>query len=203
MSITETDDFPWPQPGLSAFVPGKSSNVTAHMDWFGMGTEESCASGFKDAIEAILSHLEQGEHSRHPDHFFYPVAFLSRHYLELRLKILIVLGSEFYPPPIQRNSLIHAHGLAELWSMLRPILRKAWPKGSQADLDSVEGVIMEFDKLDPRGISFRYAEIPSTVPDRVDLSNLWKAVSDVGSLLEGCTMAFDEWKEAQLSNRDA
>ena len=96
---TPLDDFdiPWPRPGLTAFAPSSNRSTAAYLKWFGMGTTKGYAEGFKMAIERIVSTLATSGHYGHPDRFFYPVAFLARHYFELMLKHVIIRASALLP----------------------------------------------------------------------------------------------------------
>ena len=79
------------------------------------------------------------------DTLIYPVAFLYRHYLELRLKEIIVQGRMLLA---RQSDFKHVHQLdVILWNSVRLILEKVWPNGRTIDLDAVENVILQFHDL--------------------------------------------------------
>ena len=189
---------PWPELGLTAFQAGSNPSTTAYLKWYGMGTTEGYAQGFKKAIERIVTTLHDGGRQGHPDQLLYPVAFLARHLFELTMKHLIVQGSNLIPPRVTVEDLSRTHSLEELWARLRPTLERLWPSGPRADLDAVESVLLEFHQFDPNGQAFRYdtdrkgSRHLAGLPEVVDLENLWETVRDVVSLFEACSAAIQD-----------
>ena len=106
------------------------------------------------------------EKEQRADTLIYPVAFLYRHYLELRLKEIIVQGAELLA---QQSDLKPVHKLDVLWNSVRSILETVWPNGPRTDLDAVENVIGQFHKLDLTSMAFRY---PVDLKNNATLSGL-------------------------------
>jgi hypothetical protein len=90
-------------------------------------------------------------------------AFLFRHYLELALKNVILAGrfltkdGENVPHP-EVSPAPREHKLNDLWKL---VLRDAKPKmptddWQRYDTEFVEKCIAEFDRIDPKGMTFRY-----------------------------------------------
>jgi hypothetical protein len=131
----------------------------------------------------------------------YPIAFLYRHYLELRLKELITAGQQFLdqPPDLQ-----HVHRLDRLWTSCQSVLRKVWPQGSKADLEVVEACINELCRIDADSMSFRYPVLKDGKPTlagmgRVSIRNLRDVIERISSLLEGSSISISEYLDAKRS----
>ena len=84
----------------------------------------------------------------------YPIVFLSRHFLELRLKELIVnLNYAFdLDYPIKDD-----HSLISLWNKFKKMIdRQESYKVESKMLKNAERLINEFNVIDPKSFSFRY-----------------------------------------------
>src|SRR2546422_1071238 len=84
----------------------------------------------------------------------FPITFLYRHYLELRLKTLIWDGDATDGQPARR--LDNEHGLMRLWRQLRPTIERWFSDCPQPEVDTVEGVLGQFDDLDFKSQAARY-----------------------------------------------
>lgn len=164
-------------------------------------SDDSCfADAFKEAGDKIITELARGEDPRHPDPLFMPVAFLYRHALELKLKILVRKGMALkivdLPAGDVKNAL-ERHYLDTLWRQFRILAIAHWPDGNTTDLDAAEKTIMDFHRLDISGQNLRYAQdtkgnkTAEKFPDSVELSKFKETFEETYSLLDGCEMDFD------------
>lgn len=97
-------------------------------------------------------------------HFFdnaltLPIVFLYRHYLELTLKELVIMGNERYnsssTPYLEK--ILKGHRIDFLWQELKPLLQKIYlPPEKREEIDAVGECIEEFSKVDESSMSFRY-----------------------------------------------
>lgn len=91
------------------------------------------------------------------DFLLYPIVFLYRHYVELRLKEVIGLGQKLAH---ERVAVPEIHDLLTLWAKAKPYIERDLDAGDSDRTDEighVERLIREFAALDPRGTAFRYA----------------------------------------------
>jgi hypothetical protein len=146
----ESEEFPWPKPGDTLFRSDDDPQSDAWLNWALTGWD-AYASGYLAAANLLLEAVFEKE--QRADTLIYPVAFLYRHYLELRLKEIIVQGGELLA---HQSDLKPVHKLDVLWNSVRLILEKVWPNGPKTDLDAVENVIRQFHNLDLTSIAFRY-----------------------------------------------
>jgi hypothetical protein len=109
------------------------------------------SAGYLEAAQATLAHLK--EHPRQRDFLVYPVVFLFRHYLELRLKEIILRAGLLQA---EDEKITRDHGLLNLWNRARPRIERAFPNDDRTPLDRIEGVIKEIDALDSDSMRFRY-----------------------------------------------
>src|SRR6266478_1683118 len=83
----EVNLSPWPKTGDKLFVPDNGR----HVAYIGLRTSFSVyAIGYKDAADALIERVLEKNFGA--DLQIYPIAFLYRHYLELRLKQLLICG---------------------------------------------------------------------------------------------------------------
>ena len=177
-------ELPWPQAGDKLF--------TSEADWW----HNACLSfatdkwglyaiGYKDAADIIVERIINTRQGM--DFLVFPVTFLYRHYLELRLKELIIHGRQLLDGP---NKFPHGHRIDFLWQSCRLILEQVWPDGSTTDLDAVGACIAEFCAIDQQSMSFRYPVTKDGAPilpdlRHVNLRNLRDVVNRLSGLLEG------------------
>ena len=203
-----TPDRPSNDDGLFDAKEGCDSNAylgTGAGDW------DAYAQAFKLAAETLVEHI--GESRMHLDLLVFPIVFLYRQYLELRLKDLIqeTTGLD--------NEDRDTHDLTRLWRKVRPELQKVFPT-STADFDVAEQKIKQFTTVDPGSFTFRYPEdkkgsptlppkpkwiglgpdgaliIPPSPPGlrQIDLLRLREGMSDLAQLLDGCSIAIYDSK---------
>ncbi|MCJ7492585.1 MAG: hypothetical protein MUP15_10635, partial [Dehalococcoidia bacterium] len=114
---------------------------------------DAYAEGFKTAADQLVQDLL--DNRVWPiDVLLYPVAFLYRQYLELRLKELIVVSGRLLG--LSREVPIH-HDLMSLWKDVRPRLEQIWfSRSNKMDNDAIEDGLHQFCDADPGSYSFRY-----------------------------------------------
>ena len=112
----------WPKAGDNPFlVAGSDENrsTLANLGWLlHFRTDDSMlAEGFKEAADMIVQKLQRGKNSKHPDIYFFPVAYLYRHSFELQMKDLLRLALKLKlienSGPLERA--MQDHRLAGLW----------------------------------------------------------------------------------------
>ena len=182
----ESDEFPWPRPGDILFRSDNDPQSDAWLNWALTGWD-AYASGYLEAANLLSEKvLETGQRT---DTLIYPVAFLYRHYLELRLKELITQGRK-----LLAGEPTLTHALDVLWNSVRLILEKVWPNGPTIDLDAVENVILQFHHLDLGSQAFRYpvdSKEDATLSGlkHVGLRNLREVMRRTAGLLEASSSA--------------
>lgn len=123
----------------------------------------------------------------------FPVAFLYRHYIELRLKQLyisagVLLGESTDIEPV--------HPLLPLWADTRARLDRIFDP-EREHWDDVESVVAEFDRRDERSFTFRYPVskdgTPMSRPGIFNLGQLHDAVARVVPHLDGAAFGIEEF----------
>lgn len=180
--MIEEEDFPWPQKGDHLFVEedwyynavlnGQSDNLSLY------------AVGYKRAGEMLVEAVVKNR--KDYDSQVFPIAFVYRQYLELRLKQLIrdskrlLDKSSGFPP---------THKIAELWRMCRPLLNQLELNVDDRVLEAIEELITEFADVDEDSYAFRYptdTKNNPSLPDLfyVNLPNLAEVIKKMANFLE-------------------
>lgn len=143
--------------------------------------------GYRQAADLLIEHIIND--SRYGlDCLIYPITFLYRHHLELRLKAIILDGSKLLD---LKSTLPTHHDIFPLWLQCRHILTEVWPEGPHAALDAIEAFIKEFCTIDKKSMSFRYpvdkAGNPSSssVPGLINVRHLAETMTKMANLLDG------------------
>jgi hypothetical protein len=154
---TENDPFdsnpnelPWPKAGDTLFGPGDDSWCDVCLN-FRFDTWNLYARGYRQAAQRLVESVLISDTS--PDTLIYPIAFLYRHHLELRLKIIIAEGQELLN--LKSDFPAH-HRLDLLWKTVRQILEEFYANDPKDVLGWVENCLLEFSKLDLQSFAFRY-----------------------------------------------
>ena len=121
------------------------------------------AMGYKDAADHLVEHAPRiGQ-----DFVVYPVMFLYRHYIELRLKDILYTSQKLQDLPVKKYL---RHNILELWEKVMVTLKNVpgdyFGEFSPIVLDNIKDRLEEFNKLDPGSLSFRYP----TDFDNIELS---------------------------------
>jgi hypothetical protein len=188
----------WPKPGGIPFQSKGDDNLKAMIDWIGLYDEESFARGFKAAADLVVNAVPGAtgeDFPFFPDQYFFPVAYLYRHCLELQLKALLRTGFGLVSV---NDDLLGSHNLHQLWNKARELLEVRWSGAPKDPLDAAEQVILNFHRLDGSGQEFRYPRAKegkkslSKAPPVVSLDNLKDVVNGVYDFLSGCVAGLEQ-----------
>jgi hypothetical protein len=175
------------------FLPGSSIRRNVHLDWWDHLTPMIMARGFREVADMAVE--ASRDRSGHPDRFFYPVAFLYRHYLELQLKYIISLGGRLFQREVKGLAI---HDLDKLWKEARAIILEVWPTTKPRVLKPIDQAMKEFHQVDPSGQEFRYDKKVSgdrsllRAPRIIDLDNIAEQMAAVSKLLSAAQTGIDE-----------
>jgi len=177
-------DYPWPQEGDTLFKPDEdwmyNTCLNKISDKLGLYAE-----GYKKAGDIVVHSLQDDRFEI--DFVIYPIVFLYRQYVELRLKEIIRDGRQLFD---EDGTFPEHHKIKELWKEARVILEKVWPDGPKEDLNAVESIISQFSEKDPDSISFRYDKNKKgedTISDTeyINVRNLYEVINRISGLLDG------------------
>lgn len=176
--------LPWPRKGDKLFKVDDDWWHNACLNYL-PDNWNSYAEGYKRAGDLLVEHIKAERMEQ--DMLVYPIVFLYRQYIELRLKKLIRDGNQLLDIP---EEFPKHHEIDKLWRQCRRILEKVWPDGSAEELDVVEKCIYEFSQCDPTSMAFRYptdkdGTLLLTDLKHINLRNLSEVMARIASLLDG------------------
>lgn len=188
----DTRKMPWPHRGQKPFLPGESPYTNCDLKWLSIlsSGEALMAEGFKLAADRVVESLESGSDRRHPDQYFYPVAYLYRHFLELEMKCVYTDAMRLLREKPDR-SLLTSHNLYQLWDSTRAVLERLFPEEPKGTLADTGRIIEQFHALDKTGQAFRYSTDTKgrphlkKAPRMVDLANLRNVVACLAAFFDG------------------
>lgn len=185
------EELPWPQKGDKLFK--------ADDDWwnnacinFLFDHLEGYIDGYKRAGDLLVADIQKAQ--SYQDTLVYPIVFLYRHYLELRLKSLIRDGRELLD---EKCSVPETHDLNNLWGECKKILLKVFPDSPTKDLFAVQDCLKQFAEVDPYSESFRYpfnknGDKTLTGLKHINLRNLNEVMNRIASFLDATNMCISE-----------
>jgi len=143
------------------------------------------ADGYKLAGDALVKQVEGNPPE---DCLMAPILFLYRHWVELKLKELILSLKVFSVAEIIRPN---HHRLYDLWSIVKSNL-DCLRDSSNEDFILLDARIKELDSLDPEGYRFRYpvnrkseiTELPESLGIK-NLKNTMERISKAFALIDG------------------
>jgi hypothetical protein len=159
------------------------------------------AGSYKTAADILVHHVAQNNTDK--DALVYPIVFLYRQYIELRLKEIIREGKLLLD---EGNKFPMIHRLHDLWPTVKEIIEKVYSHEDSDDsgaLDLTEHVINEFRAIDPESMSFRYPEdtkgnLPLIGLDYIDIKGLAEMIEEVFMFLDGVSdgiCAYQDYKD--------
>lgn len=118
---------------------------------FGTNQDYGYIEGYRRSADILVNYIQNK--MRDQDILIYPIVFLYRHHIELRLKELIKKGCDLLDDDSQLGKL--DHDIEVLWIKCRKILEKICPE-SKKDLQRIGKIIKQFHEIDPNSFNFRY-----------------------------------------------
>lgn len=131
---------------------------------------EFYARGYKEAAEIVTRTSLRSRRKVLAYCIVFPVVFLWRQYVELRLKELIHSGRHLLGQPPPQKEICH-HDIGQLWDTVRVILSKSVHM-RRSELTLIEPVIREWKEIDPFSMAFRYPHDRKGKPSAPDVSQI-------------------------------
>lgn len=159
---------------------------------------ELYATAYKEAAEKLVEEVVSSQ--RHQDTLVYPIVFLYRQYMELRLKEIIREGRKLLEEP--GNFPMH-HRIHDLWPIAMGIIEKVFEnEESKPDFDFVEHVFTEFSKYDPESFSFRYptdkkGNNPLSGLTHINVRHLAESIDRLAEILDGVSAGISVYRDWQ------
>lgn len=199
----EASELPGQRDNL--FVRGSDRRSRAFLSHSHMW--DAYAMGYKLAADLLAEHV--ADNIVHRNLLGFPILFLYRQYLELRIKELGVVAAEFLG---EKYAVPKDHKLVKLWQGVRPTLDMLFPKNT-GDFEAVGKTIRDFADIDPRSYVFRYPVHTSGKPTlpaapayvqinsqgwpvgpppqpglkEVDVAHVKEIMGQIAALLDGCS----------------
>jgi hypothetical protein len=161
---------------------------------------DAYALGYKTAGDILVQYVI--DNNQDQDVLVYPIGFLYRQYLELRLKELVLVGSTLLD---RRGDRPNHHRLVDLWTEARRIIEEVFgDSSSNTHLDEIEDRIKELSHLDPYSDAFRYPEHRTGSPtlreaEHINLKQLKDVIQGMSLVLDGSSSGMWEALDAKHS----
>jgi hypothetical protein len=159
---------------------------------------DTYAEGYRSAADIIVQYVI--DNNWYQDFLVYPIVFLYRQYLELRLKELIRVSSQLLG---QKPDFPKEHDLVKLWRKVRPNIGQVWPDSmTESYLEATEDRIKELYSIDPGSYAFRYPEDKKGTPtllgrQHINLKQLRDVVKAISIVLDGSSIGMGEYLNAK------
>lgn len=151
------------------------------------------ARGYLTGAKALVDQVKRDRFQL--DTMIFPIIFLYRHYIELKLKLIIREGTQLLDrPPVGLSD--DAHKIGRLWSGAREIVEEVFDDGDQAPLDKVTDIISAFERDDPHATGFKYPEDKKgnrSIPEirHINVAQFSEAMGEIETLIEGVADGID------------
>lgn len=182
-----------------------TSKAAPDSDWYlnaclhvSGGNWDTYAMGYKRAGDILVQYVV--DNNRDQDFLVYPIAFLYRQYLELRLKELIFVSSRLLD---QDARIRKTHNLVSLWRQARPNIEAVWPDSeTKGHLNAVEDRLGELCDVDSGSYAFRYPEDKEgtatlTGMVHINLKQLRDVIQGISHVLDGSSTGMGEYLNAK------
>jgi hypothetical protein len=153
------------------------------------------ANGYRKAGDMLVERIIEDNVSTRAslDAIIYPIVFLYRQYLELRLKDSIIQTQLLLDVDVK---LPKHHSVVALWEKLKTLLAQADPQATVAGkstLGAIEECVNQFSKVDPSSTAFRYPVDKDNNPSLPGMNNInvrliYQTMENISSNLEGIAL---------------
>ena len=178
-------EVPFPKKGDKLFSSDGYRRHSAclnysHVPW------EAYTIGYKEAADILVQSIVERKGT--PDTLVYPIVFLYRQYLELRLKDLYRDGCLLLD---KKPNLKINHNLKTLWQAVRKIFEEVWPNGNMEQWEALDDLIQQFVVIDPGSFTFRYptkkdgSQALDSAVRQINLRILSDVIDAMSTVLEG------------------
>ena len=161
------------------------------------------AEAFKIAADMILDSHQSAKQGPHHDTLVFPVLYLYRHCLELKLKDFLLLGVRtcfFEFAEVER--ILGEHELCPLWTKAKKLIQDSYPNDDEAHV--AESVINDFHQIDKEGQTLRYDRKKDTLelrryetlPSHISIGNLRMTMDSVYYYLDNSYAGILGWWDA-------
>jgi hypothetical protein len=136
----------------SIFTADDDWHCNACLNW-SHDSLELFVMGYKEAADSLVARVI--ETGRHQDTLVFPICFLYRQYIELRLKEIIQSGKRILDEP---GKFPQHHNIQKLWETATPIMNRVFPEDQEPPniVTLASHVVAEFSNIDPASFAFRY-----------------------------------------------
>jgi hypothetical protein len=153
------------------------------------GSFERYAVGYLKAGKLIMDWLEKNQ--RDQDYLVYPLAFLFRHYIELRLKEINASAGRLLD---DQQEMQMNHEILPLWNTAKTKLKLIDVGDSTAMEKQIERVVSAYAQIDRLSFAFRYPVNKKLKPslERKNLINIKRfgdATVELSEMLEAISLA--------------
>jgi hypothetical protein len=182
-----------------------TSKASPDPDWYlnaclhiSGGDWDTYAMGYKRAGDILVQYVVDNDWDQ--DFLVYPIAFLYRQYLELRLKELIFVSSRLLD---QDARIPKTHNLVSLWRQARPNIEAVWTDSeTKGHLNAVEDRLGELCDVDSGSYAFRYPEDKEgtatlTGMVHINLKQLRDVIQGISHVLDGSSTGMGEYLNAK------
>ena len=195
LSLEIPEPAVWPKLDDRLFRNDSDLESTARLN-IGGKSFDSYAIGYKRAGDALaIRFIDKWQGN---EILLFPMIFLYRQYLELRLKELLLSGKRSVG---ESGDFEETHELPRLWKPCQKILAEHWPEEPCETWDNVSRLIDEFHKIDPSGEAFRYPYTSKmkgrkiTVPANcVGVRNFYEVMQRLAAFFEAHSEGIDAWR---------
>jgi len=195
--------IPYPRPEGDIDLFSRSGNRWHEVIIGGKDNDwNSYCTGYRRAGNALVNHIiqkndnsQRRDYSRYWESPAYATIFLYRHYLELRLKELILAyGGNL-------SEINKEHSLLNLWRELRKqddVQSEEMSTEILMDLETAEKIITQFDDIDEKSQVFRYPVDKkgrvTAPPIQIDMVRMKEMLGWLGQFLDGWSVGVYEYK---------
>ncbi|GAB6904200.1 conserved hypothetical protein [Desulfosarcina cetonica] len=147
---------------------------------------EAYTMGYKEAADILAKYVLQSQCFQ--DILIYPIIFLYRQYIELRLKEIIQEGRNFLG---DEGSYPKHHRLHHLWDTVKSIIMRIYNLSDEPnEFDLIGKLVSDFKKFDPDSSSFRYpagrrGNKPLKEISYINIRQFVDVINEISIFLEG------------------
>lgn len=151
-------------------------------------------------MNVLIEHVALTLNSQ--DLLIYPILFLARHHLELRLKSILTLANRIEG---NRKKVPMIHDLQKLWNECRPHVCKHSSSEDHKWFDSIDEVLNQITKFDAGADAFRFPYLRDKSKSlegvlRINIATLAQVIDPILTWLCGAELYLQQIRDWQIES---
>lgn len=196
----------WVKENTNLFTETKTHFEYAYFGWGNPNQQwYGYTEGYKQSADILVDYAIQSKRNKTLDTFVYPICFMYRQYVELKLKSIFLRYSDETKEEKVKFIQNVQHNLEKIWKRVKRVLEENSNDEEKKDIEIAEGYILQYHVFDKDSFSFRYPinkrlDVLHEKWEYLDIKNLKIRMNEIYNFLETADTVLRERKKSYIDS---